>query len=194
LLAAYLSGAVLSFFVVSEVMNALRIVQPPYVRNAMFVSLFAIVTIGLSAIQWLRSKSFKSFSGGLRLALAFALLGVVSVNGIATAAAIFPPLVAGKYLRFPVANTGCPVPISNRFLKSLPKGSEIFCGGYAGSVCWPFRPNMARFGLTYLPGGDDAFDRERRISDCWSGTDAGDRSCSLYVRRDKSEPFRPLCY
>lgn len=190
LLAAYLSSAMLSFFVVSEVTNGLHIVQTPYVRNAMFVSLFGIMAMGLSAIVWLRQESFRV----LARAAALAVFAIVSVNGLATASAIFPPLLTGKYLRFPVSNVGCPVPINNRFLKSLPKGAEIFCLGYAGSVCWPFQPNMVGFGLTYLPGGGDAFDREPRINECWSGTEAADRSCTLYVRGRKGDPFQPLCY
>jgi hypothetical protein len=189
-MAAYLSSAVVSFFLVAEATNILHIVQPPYVRNGMFVSLFAVMALGLTASAWLRQDSFTLVA---RTA-AFAMFAVIAVNGVATARAVFPPLLAGKPQRFPVANVDCPVPINNTFLRSLPKGTDIFCQGYAGSVCWPFGYNIARFGLHTLPGGGDAFDREPRINQCWIGTEAPDRSCTLYLRAAKGDPFQPLCY
>ncbi|MBZ5559906.1 MAG: hypothetical protein LAO77_21780 [Acidobacteriia bacterium] len=190
LIAAYLSGAIASFFVVSEATNGLHIVQTPYVRNASFVSLFSIMAIGLSGIVWLGRERFK----WLARTAALAVFAVIVFNGWTTAGAIAPPLLTGKYLHFPVSNLDCPVPINNAFLKSLPKGAELFCLGYSGSVCWPFQTNITRYGLSYLPGGGDAFDREPRSNQCWSGTEAADRSCTLYVRARKGDAFQPLCY
>ncbi|MBI3400656.1 MAG: hypothetical protein HY048_04480 [Acidobacteria bacterium] len=194
LFAAYLSCAVLSYFAVVEVVNIFQIVEPPYERNAMFVSLYGILAAGLSALVWLPEGRPKGVTGVARLVAAIAAFAVISVNAVVTAGTMLPPLWAGMYYRLPVSMVDCPLPITNRFLNSLPQGTEVFCGGFAGEVCWPFRPNMAKDGLKIYPGNDDNFERERRIDDCWSGTEFGGRGCSLYVRRTATDPFQPLCY
>jgi len=194
LLGGYLSAAICAFIAVSELTNRLQIVQTPYTRNAMFFSLFAVLTIALLAGASIREQSFTTVGGALRLAVSTFAAAVLAINAVETVAAIGPPLLNAQYLRSPIGVADCPVPITNRFLQSLPKGAEIFCGGYASSVCWTFRPSMTRAGLSYFLLGDDAFDREPRVKDCWSGIVPGDRSCSLYVRPTKRSPFQPLCY
>lgn len=194
LVAAYLAAAAVAFFAFAETTSALHLVQPPYVRNAMFVGLFAITSMALSAVEWWPHHGTSLVTGGLRTVAAVAMFATPLVNAAVTVEAVAPPLATGRYLRLPVDNVDCPVPITNRFLASLPGGAEIFCGGFAYAVCQPFRVNMARLHLGFLPGGDDAFDREPQIPRCWSGTEPGERSCSLYVRRTRTDPFQPLCY
>lgn len=172
----------------------LQIVEPPYERNAMFVSLYGILAAGLSALVWLPDGRPKGISGAARFVAAIAAFAIITVNGAVTAATMLPPLLAGMYDRLPVSMVDCPLPITNRFLSSLPQGTEVFCGGFAVEVCWPFRPNMVKDGLKIYPGNDDAFERERRSETCWRGTEFGGRGCSLYLRLTEADPFQPLCY
>jgi hypothetical protein len=194
LLAGYLASAVISYAITTEATNALHIVAAPYDRNAMFVPLFAIVAAGLSAGTWLPLESPRTFGPIVRVAAALAVLGAIAMNGVATASAVLPTLRSGNYLRYPVAEFDCVVPVDNGFLKSLPKGTEIFCGSFAQSVCWPFRPNMIRYGLKIFPGNDDVFGRQLLIEKCWSGTVYGGGGCSLWLRQTEADPFQPLCY
>jgi hypothetical protein len=176
----------------TEIANALHVVEPPYQRNAMFVSLFGIVAAGLSACAWLPRESPKRFGAAVRVAAALAVFAAVAANALATARTVLPTLRSGLYTTYPVAEFDCVTNIDNGFLKSLPPGSEIFCGSFAQSVCWPFRPNMTRYGVKIA---DDAiFDRSPRIDTCWRGTAPGGSGCSLYVRPTKADPFQPLCY
>lgn len=130
--AAYLLAAILSFFCVVQFFNYIHYVEPPWQRNALFVSPFLVIAL----LLLLDSSRWKI------PALAF-----FTVNFLMCFNVYRPVLLDGNIPDLPLSDNSGPSLINSRRLKQLPRGTELNCTSYGIAACYIYQPLMEAKGI-----------------------------------------------